>query len=172
RTADLDETLDLLSDGSEQHYDHTSAWFDAISTGSRLGRGAFGRGSLATLDQLPRRLRRDPLRFDAPHLPSVPDVFPSGALNKLSLATIGELYYRTTPERGRGAVQNITSFYHMLDLVGHWNRGYGSRGFLQYQFSTPPQAHEDLRRIIGTVARSGHYSALNVLKTMGPGNRA
>src|SRR5699024_9122270 len=49
RTADLDETLELLSDGSEQHYDYTAAWFDAISTGSRLGRAAFGRGSLATL---------------------------------------------------------------------------------------------------------------------------
>ena len=172
RTADLDETLELLSDGSEQHYDYTSAWFDAISTGSRLGRAAFGRGSLATLDELPRRLRSDPLRFDAPQLPPVPDVFPSSTLNRLSLAAIGELYYRTTPERGRGAVRNITSFYHMLDLVGGWNRGYGSRGFLQYQFSTPPQAHEDLSRIIRTVARSGHYSALNVLKTMGDGNPA
>src|SRR5699024_9160112 len=56
--------------------------------------------------------------------------------------------------------------------LGGWNRGYGSRGFLQYQFSTPPQAHEDLSRIIRRVARSGHYSALNVLKTMGDGNPA
>lgn len=172
RTADLDETLALLSDGSEQRYDYTSAWFDTMSTGSKLGRGAFGRGSLATLDDLPRKLRADPLKFDAPQLLRVPDVFPHGMMNKLSLSTIGEFYYRTTPARGRGAIQNITSFYHMLDLVGQWNRAYGPKGFLQYQFSTPPRANDDVRRIITKIAQSGHHSALNVLKTMGDGNPA
>src|SRR5690625_4795173 len=63
QTADLDETIALFDDGSDEHYTYSSAWFDAISTGSKLGRGAFGRGSLATLDQLPKKLRADPLKF-------------------------------------------------------------------------------------------------------------
>ena len=172
RTADLDETLELISDGSENNYGYTSAWFDTISTGAKLGRGAFGRGSLAKLDELPPKLRAEPLKFEAPQLLTVPDVFPNGLMNKLSLSAIGEFYYRTTPKRGRGAIQNITSFYHMLDLVGEWNRGYGSKGFLQYQFSTPLNAHEDFRRIITKIANSGHYSALNVFKTMGESNPA
>ncbi|RZQ62192.1 FAD-binding oxidoreductase [Amycolatopsis suaedae] len=172
RTENLDETLELISNGSEANYTYTSAWFDTISKGAKLGRGAFGRGSLATVDQLPEKLRAEPLKFDAPQLLTVPDVFPNGLMNKLSLTAIGEFYYRTTPKAGRGAIQNITSFYHMLDLVGEWNRGYGSKGFLQYQFSTPLGAHEDFRRIITKIANSGHYSALNVFKTMGKGNRA
>lgn len=172
RTADLDETLELISNGSDNDYDYTSAWFDTISTGTRLGRGAFGRGRLATRDELPPKLRGQPLKFEAPQLLSVPDVFPNGLMNKLTLAAIGECYYRNTPKCRRGAIQNITAFYHTLDLVGEWNRGYGTRGFLQYQFSTPPDAHEDLRRIVGKVAHSGQYSALNVFKTMGKGNRA
>lgn len=172
RTDDLDGTLALISDGSDENYTYSSVWFDTINKGRKLGRGAFARGSLAKLDDLTPKQRAEPLKFSAPQLLTVPDVFPNGLMNKLSLSAIGEFYYRSTPKHGRGAIQNITAFYHMLDLVGEWNRGYGSKGFLQYQFSTPIGANEDLRRIVEKVAHSGHYSALNVFKQMGKGNRA
>ena len=42
RTANLDETLELVSNGSDDNYTYSSAWFDTISTGSKLGRAAFG----------------------------------------------------------------------------------------------------------------------------------
>ncbi|MCR3720214.1 MULTISPECIES: FAD-binding oxidoreductase [Prauserella salsuginis group] len=172
RTDDLDGTLELISDGSDENYTYSSVWFDTISKGRKLGRGAFARGSLAKLDDLPPKLRSEPLKFSAPQLLTVPDVFPNGLMNKLSLSAIGEFYYRSTPKQGRGAIQNITAFYHMLDLVGEWNRGYGSNGFLQYQFSTPLGANDGLRRIVERVAHSGHYSALNVFKRMGESNPA
>ncbi|WP_116049155.1 FAD-binding oxidoreductase [Amycolatopsis palatopharyngis] len=172
RTADLDETIELLSDGSDEAYTYSSAWFDSISTGPKLGRAAFGRGSLAKLEDLPPKLRADPLKFDAPQLATLPDVFPNGLANKLAFSAIGELYYRKTPKRARGLIQNLTAFYHPLDLFGEWNRAYGSKGFLQYQFSTPPDAYEELRRILRKVAESGHVSFLNVIKRMGEGNRA
>ncbi|GAA3536709.1 FAD-binding oxidoreductase [Amycolatopsis ultiminotia] len=172
RTDDLDGTLALISDGSDDNYTYSSVWFDTISQGRKLGRGAFARGSLAKLDDLPPKLRAEPLKFSAPKLLTVPDVFPNGLMNKLSLSAIGEFYYRSTPKHGRGSIQNITAFYHMLDLIGEWNRGYGTNGFLQYQFSTPLGANESLRAIVEKVAHSGQYSALNVFKQMGKGNRA
>jgi decaprenylphospho-beta-D-ribofuranose 2-oxidase len=172
RTENLDETLELVSNGSDDKYTYSSAWFDSISTGSKLGRAAFARGSLATLDQLPATLRSDPLKFDAPQLATLPDIFPNGLANKLSFSVIGELYYRKTPKAKRGVVENLTSFYHPLDLFGEWNRAYGSQGFLQYQFSTPVGANTGLREILTKVARSGHVSFLNVFKQMGEGNRA
>ncbi|MER7016208.1 FAD-binding oxidoreductase [Saccharopolyspora sp. NPDC000359] len=172
RTANLDETIELFSDGSDEKYTYSSAWFDTISTGSKLGRAAFGRGSLATVDQLPPKLRANPLKFDAPQLMTLPDIFPPGLANKLSFTAIGELYYRKTPKRGRDLIQNLTAFYHPLDLFGEWNRAYGSQGFLQYQFSLPYGKEEDLKRITRKVAHSGHVSFLNVIKKMGEGNRA
>ncbi|GAA4864373.1 FAD-binding oxidoreductase [Saccharopolyspora cebuensis] len=172
RTADLDETIALFDDGSDDRYTYSSAWFDSISTGPKLGRAAFGRGSLATVDQLPPKLRANPLKFDAPQLLTLPDVFPPRLGNKLTFSAIGELYYRKTPKRGRGLIQNISGFYHMLDLVGEWNRAYGSQGFAQYQFSVPYGKEEDLKRIIRRIAHSGHVSFLNVIKKMGEGNRA
>ncbi|MPY85690.1 MAG: FAD-binding protein [Actinophytocola sp.] len=172
RTADLDETIELFSDGSDERYDYSSAWFDSISTDSRLGRAALGRGSLATLDELPKKLRANPLKFDAPTLLTLPDVFPNGLANRLTFGAIGELYYRKTPKRGRGMVQNLTSFYHPLDLFGQWNRAYGPNGFLQYQFIVPFGQDDELRAIVRRIAESGHVSFLNVFKRFGEGNRS
>ncbi|MCU1685461.1 MAG: linked oxidase-like protein [Amycolatopsis sp.] len=172
RTANLEETLELVSDGSDDNYTYSSGWFDSMSVGPKLGRGAFQRGSLAKLDELPPKLRADPLKFNAVQLAKLPDVFPNGLANKLSFTAIGELYYRKTAKNARGVIQNLTAFYHPLDLFGEWNRAYGSKGFVQYQFSTPLNAHEPLTRILHKIAESGHVSFLNVFKRMGEGNRA
>jgi decaprenylphospho-beta-D-ribofuranose 2-oxidase len=172
RTENLDETIELFSNGSDDNYDYSSAWFDSISTGAKLGRAAFGRGSLAKRDELPIKLRSDPLKFDAPQLATLPDVFPNGLANKFTFSTIGELYYRKTPKKAHGVVQNLTAFYHPLDLFGEWNRAYGSKGFLQYQFIVPFAAEDEFRRIVRRIAESGHVSFLNVFKRFGEGNRA
>lgn len=172
RTASFEETLELFSNGSDAGYDYSMAWFDAISSGPKMGRAVFSRGSLATVDQLPDKLARDPLKFEAPQLLSFPDVFPNGLANKLTFGALGEVWYRKAPKRGRGLVQNLTAFYHPLDMFGEWNRAYGSKGFLQYQFIIPFEARAELRQIMERITGSGHVSFLNVLKRMGEGNRA
>src|SRR6195952_3718231 len=170
-TPTLEDTIAFHSDGSENDYTYSSAWFDAISAPPKLGRAAISRGSLATLDQLPAKLQKNPLKFDAPQLFTLPDVFPNGLANKYTFGPIGELWYRKSGT-SRGKAQNLTQFYHPLDMFGEWNRGYGSAGFLQYQFVVPTEAVEEFKRIIVDIQRSGHYSFLNVFKLFGPGNRA
>ncbi|EUA85492.1 putative decaprenylphosphoryl-beta-D-ribose oxidase [Mycobacterium ulcerans str. Harvey] len=170
-TASLDETIALHSDGSGGNYTYSSAWFDAISGPPKLGRAAVSRGCLATIDQLPTKLQRDPLKFDAPQLLTFPDVFPNGLANKYTFGPIGELWYRKSGTY-RGKVQNLTQFYHPLDMFGEWNRAYGPAGFLQYQFVVPTEAVDEFKRIIGDIQASGHYSFLNVFKLFGAGNQA
>ncbi len=173
-THTLDETIEFHSDGSEHNYTYSSAWFDAISPEPKLGRAAISRGSLATLDQLKElspKLAKNPLKFNAPQLMTVPDIFPNFTMNKLSMVAIGELWWLKSGEY-RNQVQNLTQFYQPLDLIGEWNRGYGSKGFLQYQFVVPTEAVEPFKQIIRDIQKSGHYSALNVFKLFGEGNRA
>src|ERR1700724_2039136 len=170
-TAGLDETIAFHSDGSEDNYTYSSAWFDAISAPPKLGRAAISRGSLARLDQLPKKLQRDPLKFEAPQLLTFPDIFPNGLANKYTFVPIGELWYRKSGTY-RGKIQNLTQFYHPLDMFGEWNRGYGKAGFAQYQFVVPISAVDELKSIIADIQKSGHYSFLNVFKLFGEGNQA
>ena len=86
-TPTLDETVAFHSDGSEANYTYSSAWFDAISPPPKLGRAAITRGRLALRDELPKKLAKNPLKFDAPQLMTVPDIFPNGLMNKLTLST-------------------------------------------------------------------------------------
>ncbi|MFB8002973.1 FAD-binding protein [Nocardia sp. NPDC056000] len=172
RTTSLAETMELLTGGSDDGYDYSMSVPDTISTGARLGRAAFSRGSLAKLDELPMKLRGNPLKFDAPQLFTVPDIFPNGMVNKVTARVLAEVAYRAFPKRARGRIQNLTQFYHPLDLLGEWNRAYGRRGFLQYQLSMPFGAEDQLADAVRAIAHSGHPSFLNVFKRMGPGNRA
>src|ERR1700736_1745095 len=123
-TKDLDETVAVHLDGSEDRYTYSSAWFDLISPPPKLGRAAVSRGSLAKLDQLPKKLAKNPLKFDAPQLLTVPNVFPVSAMNKLSFMALGEVYYRLGGTY-TGKIMNLSQFYHMLDLVSGWNNAYG-----------------------------------------------
>ena len=111
------------------------------------------------------------MKFDAPQLLTVPDVFPSGLLNRVTGKLFSELWYRKSPTR-MGAIQNITQFLHPLDIIGEWNRGYGPRGFLQYQFVVPPQRGDVIREVLERMTAARQVSALNVLKRFGEGNRA
>ncbi|WP_306515789.1 FAD-binding oxidoreductase [Corynebacterium sp.] len=173
-TSNFDETIEFHADGSEHNYTYSSAWFDAISPEPKLGRAAISRGSLATLDQLKElapKLAKDPLKFSAPQLITVPDIFPNFTMNKLTMKAVGQAWWLKSGEY-RDQVQNLTQFYQPLDLIGEWNRGYGSRGFLQYQFVVPREATSELKSIVRSIQASGHYSALNVFKLFGEGNRA
>ena len=174
RTSTLDETIEEHSHGQEEGYTYSSAWFDAISAPPKTGRSTISRGSLATLDQLKEyapKLAKDPLKFKAPQLMTVPDIFPSWTMNKLTLSAIGEAYYMMGSP-SKNDILNLTQFYQPLDLIGEWNRGYGSAGFLQYQFVVPTNAVEPFKDIIYQIQSSGHYTALNVFKLFGEGNRA
>jgi decaprenylphospho-beta-D-ribofuranose 2-oxidase len=170
QVGNLDELMTRQTENDESYVESVS-WFDAVTTGPHLGRGLLTRANHATLADLPAKLRRHPLRFDAPQLLTVPDVFPPGMLNRLTGRLFSELWYRKSPTR-RNQVQNITQFLHPLDIVGEWNRGYGPHGFLQYQFVVPFEAEHVIRRTVELMTETGHVSALNVLKRFGDGNPA
>ncbi len=171
KTSSLEETIAAHSDGSEANYTYSSAWFDVMNPLPKLGRATITRGRLAKLDELPAKKQRNPLKFDAPQLLTVPNIFPSFTANRLTLGAVGEAYYAMGGDY-TGKIQNLTQFYHPLDMVAEWNRAYGPAGFLQYQFVVPTEAVEEFKQIIIDIQASGHISALNVFKLFGPGNQA
>jgi decaprenylphospho-beta-D-ribofuranose 2-oxidase len=169
RTPDLDALLALMTD-SDHLYDYSVAWIDCVARGRRMGRSVLTRGRFARRDELPARRQADPLRYGAAVRLSAPDVFPPRLLNLATVAAFNELWYRKSPRRKRDQLQGIPAFFHPLDGVGDWNRIYGPRGFVQYQFTVPFGQEAALREALERISSSGHASFLAVLKRFGEGN--
>ncbi|MBA8793333.1 decaprenylphospho-beta-D-ribofuranose 2-oxidase [Friedmanniella endophytica] len=169
RTADLDELMTAMATGDE-NYTYSVAWFDAVSTGKHLGRAVLTRGRAAKLADLPAKLRPRALEFKAPSFGTIPAIFPNRLVNKATGKAFSEFWYRKAPKHRVGEIQNITQFFHPLDIVSEWNRLYGPNGFLQYQFVVPFGAEDTFARCVELIATSGHVSCLNVLKRFGAAN--
>jgi len=170
RAVDLDDVMDKMLTGDDD-YRYSVAWIDCQSTGSRLGRSVLTRGDHARLADLPARLSSDPDRaraFAPRQLARVPLTPPSGLLNPLTVGAFNEFWFRKAPKRQLGKPHHMTGFFHPLDGVGEWNRLYGGRGFLQYQFVVPDAAGETVRRIIERLTEVRLASFLAVLKRFGP----
>ena len=100
-----------------------------------------------------------------------PTSSPTGWRNKYTFVPIGELWYRKSGTY-RGKIQNLTQFYHPLDMLGEWNRAYGRPDSRSTSSSCRPHAVDEFKSIIADIQRSGHYSFLNVFKLFGDGNQA
>ena len=169
RTPDLDSLMTLLTE-TDHLYDYSVAWIDCVAKGRRMGRSVVTRGRFARRDELPASKQADPLRYSGSVKLSAPNVFPPGLLNGLTVAAFNEVWYRKSPKRKRNQLQSIPTFFHPLDGVGEWNRIYGPRGFVQYQFVVPFGQEEAMRDALVRISNSGHASFLAVLKRFGEGN--
>ena len=169
RIPNLEALLERMESG-DHLYRYSVAWVDLVASGASLGRSVLTRGDHATIADLDAAGTHldDPLAFSPPALASVPRGVPN-LLNRLSVSAFNELWYRKAPRSHRG-LESITGFFHPLDMVGSWNRLYGSAGFLQYQFVVPFEAVDTLRTIVREVSASGQASFLAVLKRMGNAN--
>jgi len=167
RVADLDEAMELMTQ-TDADYRFSVASLDNLATGPSLGRGWVESGNFATRDQLPEKLRGAPLAFNPKPLAKVPDLFPSGLLNRRTIRLMNEANFRRAPKAAHPHLATIGGFFHPLDAIHDWNRVYGGAGFLQYQFVVPFEAAATLRRIVERVAVQGAPSFVTVLKRFGP----
>jgi FAD/FMN-containing dehydrogenase len=153
----LDGFFDLAA-ASEGSHEYTVAWVDCLARGRELGRGLFLRANPAPpggpVPPPPRR---------GPAIPLTPPLSP---VNRLTLAAFNWAYYRRPrPQRMQS---HYVPYFFPLDAIGHWNRLYGARGFLQYQCLTPADAgREPIREILERISAAGLGSFLAVLKTFG-----
>ena len=166
RTGDLQATCRLLED-TQAASSYSVAWIDTFPAGGRTGRGLvmLGRHQLASeVDGGP-----DPFPLHPAPRVSVPPWWPSFLVNRLSARASNALYYRRRWRRVRETVVHYDPYFYPLDAVAHWNRLYGRRGFLQYQFVVPFSAGAPaLGDVLECLRRRGFSSYLAVLKTFGP----
>jgi decaprenylphospho-beta-D-ribofuranose 2-oxidase len=166
----LEGLLELLQlhDG---RFPYSVATIDPLATGASLGRGVLTVGDHASVDELPGRLARNPLRVGGAPLIDIPFELPELTLNPLSLralhGVIKQVLARAAP------LVHADQFFYPLDAIANWNRGYGRRGFTQYQFVIPrADGPRKMRELLEVIVSASALPTLNVLKRLGPQNAA
>ena len=167
RHRNLDEVMNEMVTGDDR-YRYSVAWVDCMTSGDRMGRAVLTRGDHAAADLVEGRPGPEKAIPTAPRL-GVPFEAPSGLLNRLSITAFNEAWFRAAPKNKIGGIEAISTFFHPLDGVANWNRLYGSRGFVQYQFAVPDTAGETVRIAIERLSASKVPSFLAVLKRFGAG---
>ena len=173
RVADLDALLATMSSDDDDNARYSVAWIDLVAKGRNLGRSVLSRGDHARFTELDAAAAVSPFAYGPHQLVAVPPVVPPiGVLNHASIAAFNEFWFRRAPVRRVGEIQGIAAFFHPLDFVGSWNRLYGSRGMLQYQFVVPFGEEQAMRTVVERLSASGAPSFLAVLKRFGAANPA
>lgn len=159
--ASLDEFMEISAQ-VDPHYEYTVSWVDILVGGDNLCRGIFMCGNH---DQSKGRVTLPPKK---PLPLFAPFDLPSFALNTLTVKAFNELCYHSQLRKQVHKVTSYEPFFYPLDSIQHWNRLYGKRGFLQYQFVVPfGDGFAAMREILGRIRRSGEGSFLTVLKKFG-----
>lgn len=148
-----------LSRSMEASSAYTVAWLDCQAQGNKFARGLFISANFKeSHHEIPRYSQKKGVR--------VPFYFPSGVLNRWSISAFNELYYHAGKSKGL-TTQHYEHYFFPLDRLFSWNKIYGKKGFLQYQFVLPFEAQSALETILKKIADSGLGSFLSVLKTFG-----
>ncbi|OGR03510.1 MAG: hypothetical protein A2284_08070 [Deltaproteobacteria bacterium RIFOXYA12_FULL_61_11] len=161
--------LTAMMEAFEEHHNtpFSVAWIDCLAKGTSLGRGLVYLGRFARREELPRKL--DPSDEGHGRGLNLPFTVPSFTLNPLTISAFNGLLYHKTPSRPHPSFTGFNPYFFPLDWLDNWNRLYGKRGFVQYQFVLPrEQSQTGLHAILSTIASQGRASFLAILKLFGP----
>ncbi len=168
RSRDLAHTLALLGE-HDAYYRHTVAWVDGLACGASTGRSVLMLGNEVPPQDLPASVADRPHHLPGRRRFSMPFNWPSWALGAWSVGLFNSCYYGLA--RDQEHLVDFEKFFFPLDSVAHWNRIYGTRGFVQFQAYFPDEtAAAGLRACLEAIGLSRQASFLAVLKRSGPAN--
>lgn len=145
--------------------EHTMAWIDCITGGTRLGRGILSCANWNLHGEL-KAHREEPRK-------KMPIDAPGFALNALTVRAFNSIRHDLKTMRSGPYRTHYEPFLYPLDAIAHWNRLYGVDGFYQYQCVLPPAtARDGTIELMRTIVMSGQGSPLAVLKDFGPNQPA
>jgi decaprenylphospho-beta-D-ribofuranose 2-oxidase len=166
KAANLEEILRLFDEYKD--YTYSVAWIDCLKKGKAFGRSILILGEHATLSDLNQRQKKQPLQLPGKKQINFPFNLPSWILKSFTVKSFNFLYYGKNLKKTIDNVVNYEPFFYPLDAILHWNRGYGKRGFIQYQFVVPMESRQGLIEILQKISEKGLGSFLAVLKVFGP----
>jgi len=165
KAENLEEVISLFE--QYKHYTYSVAWVDCLKKGDQFGRSILILGEHAKVEDLNQKQKENPLKLPKKKQISFPINLPSWALSNLTVKIFNYLFYTKNFKKEIDNVVSYEPFFYPLDVMLHWNRMYGKRGFVQYQFVLPLEAKQGLIDIMRMIGDSGMGSFLTVLKVFG-----
>jgi FAD/FMN-containing dehydrogenase len=165
RADNLAELLNLFEEN--KHFTYSVAWIDCLKKGKDFGRSILMLGEHATVDQLNDKQKQDPLKLPKKTAIAFPFYMPSWLLNNFTMRLFNFFIYHKNFKKKKVSNVPYEPFFYPLDAILHWNRGYGKKGFVQYQFVVPLENKNGLIAILNKIAQKGWGSFLAVLKVFG-----
>jgi FAD/FMN-containing dehydrogenase len=148
-------------------YTYSVAWIDCLKKGDSFGRSILMLGEHASMEELPDAKKKEPLKLPSKKQITFPFNLPSWVLNSFTVKMFNFLYYGKNFKQEINNVVHYEPFFYPLDAIHHWNRGYGKKGFIQYQFVLPLESKQGLEEILKKISDKGLGSFLAVLKVFG-----
>jgi FAD/FMN-containing dehydrogenase len=165
KAKNLDELIALFEE--YKGYTYSMAWIDCLTKNENFGRGILIVGEHAKPEELSDKQKKKPLKVSAKPKITFPFNLPSWVLNTFTVKAFNFLYYGKNFKKEINNVVPYEPFFYPLDAILHWNRGYGKKGFVQYQFVLPLSAKQGLVDILRRISDKGLGSFLAVLKVFG-----
>lgn len=165
KAKNLEEIIQLFEE--YKHYTYSVAWIDCLQKGDHFGRSILILGEHAKVEELPEKFRKEPLKLPGGKQINFPFNLPSWVLNSFTVKMFNFLFYLKNFKREINNVVSYEPFFYPLDAILNWNRGYGKKGFIQYQFVLPLEAKQGLVEILHRISDKGIGSFLAVLKVFG-----
>jgi decaprenylphospho-beta-D-ribofuranose 2-oxidase len=139
--------------------EHRAVWIDCFAKGKNQGRSIL---YAANHDEMPNQ----ELVFKEKMAINMPTFFPSLLMNKYSIQLQNELIYHKNATKT--TLIELNDYFYPLDGLKNWNRFYGKKGFIQYQFCLPEiYAFEGLRNVLNALQHEKIIPYLAVLKQHG-----
>lgn len=165
KAANLEEVLHLFEEYKD--YTYSVAWIDCLKKGKQFGRSILILGEHAVPADLNEQQQKHPLQLPKKKQIVFPFSLPSWVLNTFTVKAFNFLYYGKNFKKVIDRIVNYEPFFYPLDAILHWNRGYGRKGFIQYQFVIPLESKQGLIGILQMISDKGMGSFLAVLKVFG-----
>lgn len=158
---DLEGVMEDLS-MADDRYTYSVAWVDLTASGR-------GRGVVTAAEHAGHHETRTEHSLPGQHTaaPSPPGWTPR-VVRQQTVSAFNKAWFWRAPASQTGKLEPLHSYFYPLDRVSNWNRLYGPRGFLQYQFVVPNGEEHALTEVASDLAHADTPVALAVLKRMGP----
>ncbi|PWT94873.1 MAG: FAD-linked oxidase [Bacteroidetes bacterium] len=165
KASNLNEVIELFE--KYKNYTYSVAWIDCLKSGKDFGRSILMLGEHAEINDLDDKKKAAPLALPRKKFLTLPFSVPSWVLNPFSVKAFNFLFYGKNLKKEQDSVISYEPFFYPLDAILHWNRMYGKKGFVQYQFVLPLTSKDGLVDIMQRISKKGMGSFLTVLKVFG-----